>query len=185
MTLFKSRTTKTRLHKTRQMIWPGMGWIRYAKYVRHRLLRLQGSTRSIATGLSLGSSISFVPLPGTHIIGAALLSLLLGGNVLASTIGTLIGTPWTLPLMWWAAYKIGELSFYIFDLKIAEFPENFTWSHLVDEIVGHPFELLVPWVVGGIILMLSTFPVFFLVFYRLVQKSRLKYKKTGLRRGIS
>lgn len=160
------------------------------KYTQLRLIRLKGSTRSIATGFAFGSSISFTPLPGTHIVGAAGLSLATRGNVLASVVGTLIGTPWTFPLMWWMAYKVGEGTFKLFGAHIVDMPKDITWDFLVEEITQRPMDLMIPWIVGGFVLMAVTWPIFYVLSYRMVDNLRKKYRprgahsKTGPSKGV-
>ena len=165
------------------LLWPSMGWERLLKYIQLRLIRLKGSTRSIATGFAFGASISFTPLPGVHIIGAGILSFLIRGNLLASLVGTLIGSPWTFPIMWWAAYKIGELTFHLFGAKMIEMPADLTWAFLVDEITHHPMDLIVPWVTGGFILMALSWPIFYILCYRAVDKLRKKYRREFLQQA--
>ena len=162
--MFKRRTPLTKAQKIREMIWPSMGYRRGSRYILHRLLRIKDSTHSIALGLTLGIVVSFLPLPGTHIIQAALFAWALRVNVLASFIGTIFGNPLTLPLMWWAAYKVGEIGFETLGFEVSAMPEsyNFSMSHLTQDFMG----LLLPWVVGGYILMLATLvPVYAGVFW--------------------
>jgi uncharacterized protein (DUF2062 family) len=179
--MFKRKTPLSITQKTMSLLWPSMGWKRMFKYIQLRLIRLKGSTRSIATGFAFGASISFTPLPGTHIIGAGILSVLTRGNVLASLVGTLIGTPWTFPIMWWFAYQIGDLAFRLFGAHIIEMPKDMTWAFVVDEISNHPMDLMVPWITGGFILMAITWPIFYILSYRAVSNLRKKHRRTELK----
>jgi uncharacterized protein (DUF2062 family) len=56
-------------------------------------------------------------------------------------------------------------------------PENFTWDYLMDEITHHPMDLIVPWITGGIILMVLSWPIFYIVAYRMVAKLRRKHNR--------
>jgi uncharacterized protein (DUF2062 family) len=159
------------------ILWPQMGWKRMGRYIQLRLIRLKETTRSIATGFAFGASVSFTPLPGIHIFSAAGLSFITRGSVLASVVGTLVGNPWTLPLMWWGAYKMGNFAFSLFGANISAMPEHFTWDYLMDEIAHHPMDLIVPWVTGGIILMVLSWPIFYIVAYRMVAKLRRKHNR--------
>ena len=178
--MFKRRTPLTRSQKIMSLLWPSIGWQRMLTYTQLRLIRLKGSTRSIATGFAFGASISFTPLPGTHILGAGLCSVLTRGNVLSSLVGTLVGTPWTFPFMWWAAYKTGDIAFHLFGANIVEMPKNLTWAFLVDEFTHHPMDLMVPWITGGFILMALSWPVFYILCYRAVDRLRKKYRRDHL-----
>ncbi|OFW90197.1 MAG: hypothetical protein A3J37_07960 [Alphaproteobacteria bacterium RIFCSPHIGHO2_12_FULL_45_9] len=175
--MFKRKTPLSASQKAMSLLWPSMGWKRMFQYVQLRLIRLKGSTRSIATGFAFGASISFTPLPGGHIIGAGLLSFATRGNLLASLVGTLIGSPWTFPIMWWGAYKTGELAFHLFGAKMVDMPQDVTWGFLVDEITQRPMDLIVPWITGGFILMALSWPIFYILCYRAVDKLRKKYRR--------
>ena len=175
--MFKRKVPLTPSQQIMSLLWPSIGWNRMFKYIQLRLIRLKGSTRSIASGFAFGAAISFTPLPGVHIIGAGLLSFMTRSNILASLVGTLVGSPWTFPLMWWAAYKTGEFAFYLFGAKIIDMPEDLTWAFLVDEVTHKPMDLMVPWVVGGFILMALSWPVFYILSYRTVDKMRKKYRR--------
>lgn len=78
-------------------------------YLWHRLARLPGSHSAIAAGFASGVAVSFLPLNGLHFLLAALLALVVRGNVLASALGTFVGNPWTFPPMWLASYWLGRL----------------------------------------------------------------------------
>ena len=71
------------------------------------MVRLPGTSGSIAVGVASGVAASFLPLIGLHFLIAALLALLLRGNVLASAIGTFFGNPWTFLFIWVSDYRLG------------------------------------------------------------------------------
>ncbi len=106
--LFKRKKPLPIVDRIFSFFWPQSGWKRFGKYVLLRLSRLEGSPHAIAIGFACGVAISFTPLVGGHLILAALSAYLLGGNVLASSIGTLIGNPWTFPVIWVSILKTGE-----------------------------------------------------------------------------
>lgn len=174
--MFKRRVPLSFPQKIRELIWPSMGWGRWIKYSQLRLIRIQDSTRAIATGVAFGASVSFTPLPGLHIITAAILSRMTGGSVLASVAGTLAGNPWTFPVMWWGSYKIGDLAFRLFGGQVIDMPRHLTWDIFIDELSRHPTELMIPWVSGGIILMGLSWPIFYILSYRMVKTMRHKRK---------
>ena len=107
--LFRRRSPLPLLHKLRHLFWPRAGWRRAAIYVSHRVRRLPGSPSHIAAGFACGAAVSFTPFLGLHFISAALLALLLRGSMLASAIGTVVGNPWTFPLIWAWIYTLGCL----------------------------------------------------------------------------
>lgn len=147
-----------------------MGFRRSLRYIFHRLMRIKDSTHKIALGLTLGFAVSFTPIPGTHILQAAILAWLLRGNVVASFIGTLFGNPLTLPLMWWLAFKVGDSAFQFFGFPVSPMPSNFHFS--LAEITSDFLGLFLPWVLGGYVLMgLSLLP-FYTAFYWIVRQAR-------------
>ncbi len=180
--MFGRRKRRTLPQHLREALWPSMGWRRTFRYAQHRLVRIKDTTTSIARGMAFGAAISFLPLPGTHIFSAALLSWGTRSSVLASVVGTLAGNPWTFPFMWWGAYKLGDWAFFVLGLPVREMPEQFEWKELVHEVTTDPFSLFVPWVCGGIILAFLSWPFFYLAFYRLVRQARLRQKQWKIHR---
>lgn len=175
--MFQRKVPLTLLQKLKMYLWPSMGWKRTLCYAQLRLMRIKDSTRSIATGLAFGAGISFVPLPGTHIITAIILTMLARGNKLGALVGTVAGNPWTFPFMWWGAYVIGDRVFQMFGARVLEMPAHFSWDDFVYELTAHPTELMLPWVSGGIILMALSWPLFYILSYRMVQNLRKKHKR--------
>lgn len=142
--MFKRRKQLAMHHRMRGFIWPHIGWHRAGRYAYHRLMRLPGSAHSIAAGFACGVALSFTPFVGFHFALAALLAWIIGANVVASAIGTIVGNPWTFPIIWLAIYRLGSL---ILGWEPAEaLPEGFTFAYIVD----HPFAVLLPMTVGGI-----------------------------------
>jgi hypothetical protein len=170
--MFKSEHTKSALKIIGDFFWPSIGWRRSFRYIRHRIVRIKDSSYSVAMGLSLGAAISFTPLPGTHFIQAGVFAALLRTNVIAGLIGTLVGNPWTFPLMWWLAYLVGEFTFRSLGFHVAEMPAHFSWDRLIFEIENEPMALLLPWVLGGYILMLLSLPFFYLLFYFIIERTK-------------
>jgi len=89
-------------------LWPHIGWRRLGIYLVKRLTRLPGTPHSIAAGFACGTAISFTPFIGFHSVGSVLLSFCVRGNYLAALAGTLVGNPWTFPLIWLAGYQLGH-----------------------------------------------------------------------------
>lgn len=172
--MFSRRIKHTTFRQLREAVWPSMGWNRTFVYVRHRLVRLKDTTYAIAAGLAVGAAISFTPLPGTHFIQAASFSYLLRGNIIAGLIGTAVGNLWTTGPMWWLSYVIGEVAFKYMGFSVRQMPEDFSWFHLVEEITTDPLSLFLPWVVGGFVVALLSWPIFYGIFYWLVWQARVR-----------
>jgi uncharacterized protein (DUF2062 family) len=128
----------------REMVYPRKGFWRGMDYIRKRLHRLPDSPHRIALGFACGAMASFTPLFGFHIIIAAGVAWLLGGNVLAAAFGTMVGNPITFPFIAWAALSTGWL---ILGTTEHASHDDFSVGWLVDNI-----ELIfLPYLVGGIL----------------------------------
>jgi uncharacterized protein (DUF2062 family) len=173
------------------------------------VVRLPGTSGSIAIGVASGVAASFLPFIGLHFLIAALLALLLRGNVLASAIGTFFGNPWTFLFIWVSDYRLGLWllqqsghgdQFLALNLQqLAEvmtvFMHFFTFSGGVDwQQVAGPFEqVFLPMTIGGTVLAILSWVVAFVLCYysfewwrahrakRLANASKLvkSWKKTG------
>ncbi len=107
--MFRRRHPIPLWRRVQGWLWPHIGWRRLGIYLVKRLTRLPGTPHSIAAGFACGTAISFTPFIGFHSVGGVLLSFLVRGNYLAALAGTLVGNPWTFPLIWLAGYKLGHL----------------------------------------------------------------------------
>lgn len=105
--MFRRRTPRTKLKQVRSIIWPERGFRRLFSYLFQRIVRLPGSSVSIAIGVACGVATSFTPFVGLHLLIAALLAILFRGNVLASAVGTFFGNPWTFLFIWVSDYRLG------------------------------------------------------------------------------
>ncbi|TAL00465.1 MAG: DUF2062 domain-containing protein [Rhodospirillaceae bacterium] len=106
--MFRRRTPLSLSARLRNLVWPSMGPRRTASYVWHRLQRIPGTSSSIAAGFAIGVAVAMSPIIGTHMILAMALSWLVGGNIVAAIIGTLMVNPWTAPPIWFTTYYIGR-----------------------------------------------------------------------------
>ena len=149
------------------------------------MVRLPGTSASIAIGVASGVAASFLPFVGLHFLIAALLAILLRGNVLASVIGTFFGNPWTFLFIWISDYRLGVWllqqsgygdQYVAFNLQqladvMTIFVHFFTFSGDVDwQQVAGPFEqVFLPMTIGGTVLAtLSWLVAFVLCYYSLV-----------------
>jgi uncharacterized protein (DUF2062 family) len=107
--LFRRRTPLKLGERLRETLWPRGGWPRAIRYFGKRILRLSGSPHAIALGFAIGMFIAWSPLFGLHYVIAVAAAFLLRGNVIATVLATTIGNPLTLPALWAADFKVGEL----------------------------------------------------------------------------
>lgn len=151
--LFRRRKKRHIFEHLRELVWPSAGWTRTLSYVSHRLQRLPGSPHSIAAGFACGAAISFTPLIGAHLAIGLLMAWLMGANLIATGIGTVVGNPWTFPAIWYWNYRLGAMMLGV-DTNLGE--DAFS----VDTILENPLKqigpILWPLTVGSI-------PSFFVV----------------------
>jgi hypothetical protein len=130
-----------------------MGWRRYLRYLRYRVVRLPGSPHTIAIGFACGAALSFTPLIGIHFALAALFAWIVGGNVLASIIGTGVGNPWTFPLIWIWIHRLGSwiLGGGGSDSEAIDFSVTIFFDSFID--------VFWPMLVGGVPMAVIVFPL--------------------------
>ncbi|MDH3791896.1 MAG: DUF2062 domain-containing protein [Rhodospirillales bacterium] len=147
------------------------------RYVAHRLGRLPGTPYRIAAGFACGAAISFTPFIGFHILLAMLLALMIRGNLIASGIGTVVGNPWTFPLIWLWVYTLGR---WLLGLEgSGDLPDQLTFIYIRD----HPMHVLWPMTVGGIPTAIMAWVVFFLPMRRLVEEYQ-RARRWRIRRKV-
>ena len=179
--MFRRRTPLTKLSQIRSVIWPERGFRRLFAYLFQRVVRLPGTSASIAIGFASGVAASFLPFVGLHFLIAALLAILLRGNLLASAIGTFFGNPWTFLFIWVSDYRLGiwllrqgghgdkyvGLNFDQLTEIMTLFIHFFTFSGGVEwkQLAG-PFEqVFLPMTIGGTVLAISSWLVAFVLCY--------------------
>jgi hypothetical protein len=131
-------------HWVWSFVWPKAGWRRASRYIAHRVQRLPGTPYRIAAGLASGAAVSFTPFIGLHFLVAALLALLLRGNVVASAIGTAVGNPWTFPFIWAWTYALGQW------LMGADAASDLPATLSLGYIFERPLEVLWPMTLGAV-----------------------------------
>jgi uncharacterized protein (DUF2062 family) len=106
--MFKRRMSQPLTERLAAVLWPRGGWGRAGQYLMHRLSRLPGTPYSLAAGFAAGAAVSFTPLIGLHFFLGAIVAWIIRANIVASAIGTIIGNPWTFPLIWLWLYNLGH-----------------------------------------------------------------------------
>jgi uncharacterized protein (DUF2062 family) len=131
----------------------------------------------IAAGVACGAAVSMTPFLGFHFVLAALLAWALRGNILASAFGTIVGNPWTFPLIFWWTHKLGNMLMGEFGQP--ELPEELTFTFLLH----HPWRILFPMVVGSVPTALVVWGVTFALMhvtvsgYRKARQHRLSHRR--------
>jgi len=107
--LFRRRHGTTHLQRLLAFLWPQRGLQRGWRYLWHRMRRISATPHNIALGVAIGAFVSFTPFIGLHFLLAGVIALALGGNIVASALGTAVGNPLTFPFIWLASYNLGAL----------------------------------------------------------------------------
>ena len=150
MSLFARRVKRSLPERIKDALWPQQGIGRTLHYYRHRLLRLPGTSHSIAAGIAAGAAMCFMPL-GLHIPLAVGLALLLRGNVIAAALTTVfVGNPLVSGLLMGADLGLGEW------LLGHQRAKAFGTDISIFEAFLHPLKVLeaygLPFMLGAIIL---------------------------------
>ena len=97
---------------------------RLLRLLKMKIYRIRDFPESVAIGLAWGTAVSFTPLLGFHLIICYLGTVLMRGNLIAATVGSVIGNPWTFPFFFYVAYKFG-VRFIYSPLEYYEFKISF------------------------------------------------------------
>lgn len=104
---------------------------------------MHGTPHAIAAGFAFGAAVSFTPFLGFHILIGAGLAFLFRVSVLAAAIGTIVGNPWTFPIIWVGIYNLG---IQLMGMKGDEFAaDGVGIAYLID----HFADVFIPMAVGG------------------------------------
>lgn len=146
--LFRRRRRETGWKRFRIAVWPRRSWARSVSYFSKRVLRLNGSPHAIAAGVAAGVFASFTPYLGFHVLGAFALAWLLGGNLIASAIGTFVGNPLTFPVIWATTLETGR---FLLGYQSSPSDRWIGWRlmHMEFDALWQP--LLKPMTLGGLI----------------------------------
>ena len=93
--VFKRRDRRPLWRAVVDFLWPRGGWARAFGYVKHRLQRLPDTPEKIGRGIWAGVFAAFTPFYGLHFFVAALLAMVMRGNIVAALLGTFFGNPLT------------------------------------------------------------------------------------------
>ncbi len=146
--LFARRDKLDFSQRLRAWLWPKSGWKRACGYVWRRVSRLNGSPHVIALGFAAGVFASFTPFIGFHFLIGFGVAWILGGNLIASALGTFFGNPLTFPFIWWSTLKVGNL---ILGEKMPEGGiKGMESVNLLKNSLDHVWPFIKPMVVAGL-----------------------------------
>ena len=159
--LFKRRKQPDLGERLRLALWPRRSIGRSLRYFGKRVLRLRATPHAIASGFACGVFAAFIPILGVHIAVALAIAWLIGGNIAAAVIGTTIGNPLVLPLIWAATFETGRFVM-TGSLEGAQLPHHLggMLRHLDLAVLWQP--LIEPMLIGAVPLGLAAaFIVYF------------------------
>ena len=117
------------------------------RLIKMKIFRIKDFPESVSIGLAWGVSISFTPLLGLHLIICYSGTILMRGNLIAATVGSVIGNPWTFPFFFYLAYKLGLLFFFSplekYEFKIKFLIENFQELYFPTLVGSLPIAIIV------------------------------------------
>jgi len=180
--LFKRKNTLSFGAKILQFFQTWLSWTalkRSLLYIKHRILRLPHNSHQIAMGLASGFSVSWTPTWGLHILQCFVFCKIFRANFLSALLGSLFGNPWTFPILIWVSYLVGTFVTDItgmdrlFDMKAGD-------SFIKEE--GFGMTKFLPTLIGGYIMAILTFPIFYYSFYYLIEGARKTRASFGHRR---
>jgi uncharacterized protein (DUF2062 family) len=107
--------------------------------------QLSGDPRYIGRGMAIGIFVSMSPFFPFHTAIAVTLSVLLRGSKRAAAVGVWLSNPLTIPLCYFAIYKLG---IFILGSESVYNPEWKTFS----DILAMGFDMVFAMIVGGVVL---------------------------------
>jgi uncharacterized protein (DUF2062 family) len=171
--ILKRRHPRSRGQHIREALWPSMGLARLGRYYKHRLARLTGTPYAIGAGFATGVAISFTPFVGFHLMLALLIAWMLGGDLVAMALGTLIaGNPWTLPFIWITTYKVGQAMLGHEGTRAAS-RELTHHQFTFNDLLSKPMELLLPMTLGSLPFAIASWFITFYVIADIVRRNKI------------
>ncbi|MBW2072462.1 MAG: DUF2062 domain-containing protein [Deltaproteobacteria bacterium] len=125
----------------RQALSPRFWWQEFLR----QLQELRGKPHEISLGMAIGVFISLTPTIPFHTVLAVSLALIFRASKLAAALGVWLSNPLTIPIFYYAAYKVGH-----FFLSRPEFQLPPDYSLLTICRLGG--DVLLTMLLGGVIL---------------------------------
>ena len=145
--------------------------LRFFKLQSYKVIRIKDFPESVAIGLAWGAAISVTPVLGLHLIVCYTGTWVMRGNLIAATVGTVLGNPWTFPFFFYLDYKIGVL-FYFDKMEKYEFNLSFLFQNFE--------KLFFPTLIGSIpVAILVWLITYYLTKIILVKRLNEKKNKIG------
>jgi uncharacterized protein (DUF2062 family) len=139
----------------------------------HRIKKLQGEPRYIATGMAIGVFIGITPTIPFHTAIAIVLAFIFKGSKPAAAIGVWIANPITIPIFYIGSFKVGTLLLdkpIPFDVKFES----------IQELLSLGLDVTIAMVIGGAILGIVPGIISYIVTYKFFTAVRSKLQQKRL-----
>ena len=144
-----------------------------------RMRQLEGNPHYIALGMAIGIFVSITPIIPLQTLVAILLAFLVRGSKSAAALGTWLSNPLTIPVVYYANYKLGcSLLGYQKTLDSIAFD---SFSQLMELGLEVTWAMIVGGVVIGAILGVVAYFVTLRVFITIRRRSRQAESDSGPR----
>jgi uncharacterized protein len=143
-----------------------------------RMRQLEGNPHYIALGMAVGIFISITPIIPLQTVVAVTLAFLVRGSKSAAALGTWLSNPLTIPLVYYADYKLGCVL-----LNCQTTVDNIafdSFSQLMDLGIGVTSAMLVGSLVIGAVLGVVGYSVTFRVFATIRRRSGPSAPHSGI-----
>lgn len=135
-----------------------------------RIRQLEGNPHYIALGMAVGVFVSITPIIPLQTIVAVALAYLVRGSKSAAALGTWLSNPLTIPLVYYANYKLGCMILgYQKTLDVVSFD---SFSQLMELGLDVTWAMIAGGICIGAILGVVTYFVAFRVFITIRRRSR-------------
>lgn len=148
----RGRHTKKRrewFHHLQEWVWPSMGWYEALRFFEIRVKRQKGSVEYVAKGLAIGVATSFLPFIGFHLAIILAACFIMRSSMIAGVVGSLVGNPWTFPVIWLWCYNLGQLILGS-GMHVESIPFELSFEAITTNFMMFWWEVLWPMTVGGV-----------------------------------
>ena len=120
----------------------GLGLKLICRRIIKKLINIKDTPKSIAQGATIGVVVSWTPFVGFHLLLATFFAKITKRNVVAAALGTIVGNPWTFPIIWYATLRMGEV---ILGIDHIHTEVNFTefFKQLYHAVIMLDFKLFI------------------------------------------
>lgn len=162
-------------HHMQEYIWPSIGGSAFLRLLEIKVKRAKGSAHAVAFGLAAGACVSLTPFVGLHGAIALLLCYFFRGSYVMGVLGTLVGNPWTFPIIWISTYRLGNWMLQVENPP--KLPKQLVPTEIFNNFEVYFYSYLWPMMVSGLPLGLVLGFLIYKIVYTSVDTYRSSRKK--------